>query len=392
MSDISEDEAEPGILITAKDASLKPFYTAISKPALRAYLSTILVFLTGAALLGIAVTAYLLFYYSYIPTRGFSRPIYLQFDSGHHPHAIASLPRELVSNQHYDVKVILHMPRTSSNTGAGNLMLDLQLLAPTAPGVMGEPSIKAEVLAHETRPAILTYHSQTMEHIHRAAALPLYVVGLRHESEVLNVMMMEGIQFEKGWRNVPASARLELRSAKALQVYEAQVVFTARLHGLRYVMFNYRTISFLVLTSIFWTVEMTFAGFIWLALTIFVFPDSSATTAKKEETTPIKKEQRGDHFDEMSDTPHTFPTLSGQPPLRYSSPRIKKEEEQQDPPQAETQLATGEADDEDDDFILDEGGPLGRAVSDSGLGTSMESSSGRPDSMRRRSRMSSGGQ
>ena len=138
-------------------------------------------------------------------------------------------------------------------------------------------------------------------------------------------------------------------------------------------------------------VEMTFAGIVWLVLSIFVFPDkSSLTTVRKEEeeSTPIKKEQRDEHSD-MSDTPHTFPTLSGQPPLRYSSPHVKEEET---PAPPDNEVAVGEADDEEDDFILDETGAIGRAVSDSGIGTSMESSSGRPESIRRRSRLSSGAQ
>jgi seipin len=156
-------------------------------------------------------------------------------------------------------------------------------------------------------------------------------------------------------------------------------------------MYNYRIISFVVLTSIFWTVEMTFAGIIWLVLTIFVFPDSSPSTEVKkeaaEDSVHIKREQ--DEHSDMSDTPHTFPTLSGQPPLRYSSPHVKEEETPLPP---DNEVAVGEADDEEDDFILDEAGPIGRGVSDSGIGTSMESSSGRPDSIRRRSRLSSGGQ
>jgi seipin len=153
-------------------------------------------------------------------------------------------------------------------------------------------------------------------------------------------------------------------------------------------MYNYRISSFVVLTSIFWMVEMTVAGIFWLVLAIFVFPDSSPSTdVKKEESVPIKQEH--DEHSDMSDTPHTFPTLSGQPPLRYLSPYVKDEDT---PAPPDNEIAVGEADDEDDDFILDETGPIGRAVSDSGIGTSMESSSGRPESVRRRSRQSSGGQ
>jgi seipin len=230
-------------LTAIQDAALRPFYIATSKPAQRAYLSTILFFLTSLFLLGTAITAYVLFYYAYIPARGFSRPIYLQFGPGHHPYGLAALPKELISNQPYDVKVALSMPRTPSNTAAGNFMLDLQLLAPGAPGSAWS-SANGEVLAHETRPAILTYHSTVMEHVHKAAALPLYVLGLREESESLDVRLMDGVNFARGWRNIPATARLELQSENNLQVYSAKVVFSAKLQGLRYVYFSNWMIKF----------------------------------------------------------------------------------------------------------------------------------------------------
>lgn len=152
-------------------------------------------------------------------------------------------------------------------------------------------------------------------------------------------------------------------------------------------MYNYRILSFIALTSLFWAVEMTFAGIFWLILSIFAFSDSSppAEVKEEEQTARIKKEE-DDHSD-MSDTPHTFPTLSGQPPLRYSSPHVKEEDT---PAPPDNEVAVGEADDEDDDFVLDAAGPMSRQFSDSGIGTSMESSSGRPENMRRRSRQSGG--
>jgi seipin len=128
------------------------------------------------------------------------------------------------------------MPRTPTNTGAGNFMLDLKLLGPVET-VAGVLPVQPEVLVHKRRPTILTYHSQTMELVSKAAVLPLYVAGLRQESEALNVNMMEGVEFERGWRHIPTTARLELQSEEKLQVYDVQVVFTAQLHGLRYVQF-----------------------------------------------------------------------------------------------------------------------------------------------------------
>ncbi|KAE9962050.1 hypothetical protein BLS_000901 [Venturia inaequalis] len=387
----SDDELEvaPGVLIQAKacDIALKPFYLAISKPALRAYLNTILITLAGLALLGIAIVAYVFFYYSYVPTRGFTRPIYLEFGPAHHPYGTTSLSQELVSNQNYDVKVILHMPRTPTNTGAGNFMVDLKLLAPVET-VAGVPR-KPELLRHERRPAILTYHSRELELVTKAAALPLYVAGLRQESEELNVKIMEGVEFKRGWRHIPTSVTLELQSEEKLQIYDARIVFTAQLRGLRYLMYNYRIFSFIVFTGIFWAVEMAFATIFWLILSISVFPDSSLLTDVKKEEDPVRIKKEEDERSDMSDTPHTFPTLSGQPPLRYSSPNVKEEDT---PAPPDNEVAVGEADDEDDDFVLDDAGPMRTQVSDSGIGTSMESSSGRPENMRRRSRRSGGGQ
>ena len=58
---------------------LKPFYLLISPAFLRTYLRTILVLLTSAILFGTAIVAYTTFYYTYIPIRGISVLVYLQF-------------------------------------------------------------------------------------------------------------------------------------------------------------------------------------------------------------------------------------------------------------------------------------------------------------------------
>jgi hypothetical protein len=217
--------------LNVKDAALTPFRFAVSKPAQRAYISTFLIGLTSITLLGTAVTAYVLFYYTYVPVRGFSRPIHLQFESEQQPYGAVSFGSGLlVSGQPYDVQVSIHMPRTAANRAAGNFMLDLRLFAPDATGSDGG----VDVLVQQRRPAILTYYSSTMEHVHRAAALPWYILGFRQESEVLHVSLMEGIEFSRGWRNVPTSARLELQSETTLQVYSTELVFKARLKGLRY--------------------------------------------------------------------------------------------------------------------------------------------------------------
>jgi seipin len=150
-------------------------------------------------------------------------------------------------------------------------------------------------------------------------------------------------------------------------------------------MYKYRIISFITLTGAFWTVEMIFAALVWFALSVFIFPQQLSPI--KTEESPKVKQERAEDEDEhvLSDTPRTFPTLSGQPPLRYSSPRVKTEEEEESS-LLETHPVTAEADDEDEDadFLLEESPAINRGVSDSGIGTSMDSSAGRHDTVRRR--------
>jgi hypothetical protein len=67
--------------------------------------------------------------------------------------------------------------------------------------------------------------------------LPFYIVGWKREAEVLEIEMMDDLEFAKGAQNLPQSLRLEIQSDLKMQVYGAKVEFRARLTGLRYVSF-----------------------------------------------------------------------------------------------------------------------------------------------------------
>jgi seipin len=205
------------------------------KTAGRAVLGSVFVLATATLLWSIAVGAYIIFYLSYIPVRGFTLPLYFQFEQGHNLYTSVRLPNgRLVSGQPYDVKVHLHLPRTPANTAAGNFMLDLQLLAPPS-SIMTKAAALPNVVASARRPAILTYYSSGIENVHNFISLPMYVLGWRKESERLQVPLIEGIEFSRGWLNLPTDARLEIVSPHHLQVYNAQISFKTRLKGLRYV-------------------------------------------------------------------------------------------------------------------------------------------------------------
>jgi len=380
---------------------LKPFRIVLSKPALRAYLTTALIFITSLFLLAAASTAYTLFYWSYVPRIGFSRDIHLQWDDvypigqehgldrayNHFPHGTVSLEGDLASAQAYDVKLEIELPRTRKNREVGNFMLDVSLLGAT--GILdtlkdglttSQSSESAPVLARSRRPASLQYRSLPVEIMHRVTQLPWYFLGVRDESETLTINVFERTSFARGSTSVPTALKLEVQSSKRMQIYSAKAIFHARFRGLRWLMYNHRVISAVVFVGVFWGVEMVFAGIAWAVLIAHLGP-----AFKTEEQRPVRIKDEATSEDEergfLSDTERTFPTTSSQQPLRFRSPEIKEERKEEDagdgvrlqdvPP-----LTNLEADDEDED---------GDYFLDSGIGTSMESGNGsRPGSMRKR--------
>lgn len=168
---------------------------------------------------------------------------------GPHPYGIASLDSSLVSQQAYDISLTLHVPRSPTNLHTGNFMLSLTLLSPTYNPLLPAnlpplqqkltpPIQEQDVLFTSRRPALLTYTSRLISLSSRLAALPLYILGLRKEAEILHVQMAELASFPKGWKNIPGFVHLEIQAGQELQVYDVGVRFVARFGGLRWLMYN----------------------------------------------------------------------------------------------------------------------------------------------------------
>ncbi len=158
-----------------------------------------------------------------------------------HPHGTASLSSALAAFQPYDVTIHLHLPRTPTNKAAGNFMLDLSLVsAETATSTAEKPTSSAlrndghgMVIARSRRPAILTYASAILETANTLSGLLWVLIGWRKEGESLEVKMFEGVEFGKGLKNVPQSARVVIEAAEKMQFYELRIKFIAKIGGLR---------------------------------------------------------------------------------------------------------------------------------------------------------------
>lgn len=329
------------------------------------------------------------------------------------PYGLANIPG-LVDRQKYDVVVELDLPRSETNLRAGNWMIGLEFRGPTtlgqgvkhmlgwdeewnvedhsqggAPGNTAEKVVTDDttpqtptVLARSKRPAILTYRSRILEMIYRLMRLPLYLLGWHKESEHVTIKMMESVMFEPGYRNVPSSLRLELRSKLPLEVYRASVHITARLEGIRWLMYRYRILSAILGILSFWGMEMCVLVITWGTFTLLASSFSSVPGDDEEERKEEKKIKaeagETDPGTPFSETSRTFPTLPSQYPLSYSSSGggVKQEESEsalKDIPVKEE----AEADDEDEDFLLKVPLPVGvereGVFTDSGLGTGLES-------------------
>jgi seipin len=433
-----------------KDSAVAPFKFLVSPTAIKAYLSTVLFLLVSSALLTVSTTAYLFFYYKYIPPINFEKNIYLQYGHGGCPFAVTALDHSvLIPQQAYDVEIKLEMPRTPNNLAAGNFMIDLQLLGPYSPLVQPPESLSAllgnislpktsglSILHHSRRPAMLQYNSPIPFLAQNLLYLPLHLLNLRDlDTACLRIPMFELLAFSRGSANVPTHARLEVKSdssittgsglptfnipfigsasaptvgdlkPRSLQTYTAKISFCARFQGLRYVIYNYRIISFLLFTTLFYISSVVSMALAWAGLTAFFGnqdpfdmiikrePANGDVKGKKTDDGPakIKLEEEestsgGLSESHLSDTPATFPSGSRQPPLQYAGRPIATSAEASQQP-----LRPGEvADDEDDEgghAAMEQVWARGRE-GDSGIGTSLESEG--PGLVRRRSGRASG--
>ena len=267
-------------------------------------------------------------------------------------------------------------------------MLDLSLLAPddtpsesVASKLYGNTS--ASVLARSRRPAILTYASPIVDTANTLYGLPWHVLGWKQESEKLQVSMFEGVEFAKGWANVPQSVKVVVESDEKMQFYEVGIAIVARFGGLRWILYHHRIISFICFTTAFWSSAM-----LSMLLAYFVLSSNISTpqhTTKMDSETngsAIKQEPKDSEtfdptsFDDISDTPRSFPTLGRQMPLQFigrSGSAKKEEDEQVKREEDEVVRSTGiqplvtEADDEDD-----EAAEATSSWRDSGLGTGID--------------------
>ncbi|MCJ1389146.1 hypothetical protein MMC18_002000 [Xylographa bjoerkii] len=216
--------------------------------------------------------------------------------------------------------------------------------------------------------------------------------------------MFEGVEFSKGWRNVPDKVQVIVEADEKMQFYDVAVKIVARFGGLRWILYNHRILSYLFFTTTFFTVSLTSTFLAYLLLSSYLSRPSSSVS-KTDPGAHIKSDPSAsdsEHFNplstsDLSDTSRTFPTLGRQMPLHFSSrteamqmeeedPRVKKEEVDEIERTTEIQPLVAEADDEDEEDDAE-----AFSFRDSGIGTSLEEGDRRGVQRRRKGLFGGGG-
>jgi len=227
----------------------------------------------------------------------------------------------LMQLQHYDVSVALTLPRSPVNRDRGNFMIELYLMGaggvshpapePVPPSAFKE---SRDMIFSSFRPVLLPYTDPLVSLASRLLFIVYHIFRPFSEKTTLRIPMAETLSFPRG-ASLPSALFLEIQSGQALQTYACEVVFVARLYGLRWFMYNFRIASFIIFSTLFWLFEVVFMLLSFLVVTIVMDGPANNQPAggkgvKKEkgeeevhpETKAIKKEP-----EETSKIPEALP-------------------------------------------------------------------------------------
>ncbi|KAL2888151.1 tubulin-tyrosine ligase [Ceratocystis lukuohia] len=124
------------------------------------------------------------------------------------------------------------------------------------------------LLLKSRRPALIPHQDPLVAMFKRILSLPWYAMSNSRSRIIIETTLVERVQFPSR-AQLPKAMFVDIQAGQSIQTYSASIKFVARMHGLRYLMYHYRALCYVVLTSLFWASSMGFmtvTWFVWVTL------------------------------------------------------------------------------------------------------------------------------
>ncbi|XP_029048296.1 seipin [Osmia bicornis bicornis] len=201
-----------------------------------------IIIISGVLIVWLSVFLYTAFYYAYMPSMTYIRPVHLQFKSCDEQKGICSFPSAhvqltnkqqlLMVGQPYKVNLHLEMPESPANKELGMFMVCAQLRS--RDGVLVE---------HSCRSAMLHYRSTLLHALTTLTFSPMMIFGTTEEKQ--NVILELFGNFEEDQSHPVTIIYIEIQS-RHIEFYSATIMINAHLSGLRYLMYHWPILSAVV--------------------------------------------------------------------------------------------------------------------------------------------------
>ncbi|XP_012232082.1 seipin [Linepithema humile] len=190
----------------------------------------------------LSIFLYTAFYYAYMPSMSYVRPVHLQFKSCDKQKGICSFPyahvqltkkqQLLMVGQPYKVNLHLEMPESPANKELGMFMVCAQMR-----------SRDGYLVDHTCRSTMLHYRSTLLHMLTTLTFSPMMIFGSVEEKQ--DVVLELFNNFEEDQSHPVTHFFLEIQS-RHIEFYSATLMINAHLSGLRYIMFNWPILSTIV--------------------------------------------------------------------------------------------------------------------------------------------------
>ncbi|EGI57185.1 PREDICTED: seipin [Acromyrmex echinatior] len=187
----------------------------------------------------LSIFLYTVFYYSYMPSMSYVRPVHLQFKSCDEKKGICSFPQAhvqltkrqqlLMIGQPYKMNLHLEMPESTANKELGMFMVCAQLR-----------SRDGHLVDHICKSAMLHYRSTLLHTLTTLLFSPMMIFGNAEEKQDIVLELFNN--FEEDQNHPVTIIFIEIQS-RHIEFYSANLIINAHLSGLRYWMFYWPILS-----------------------------------------------------------------------------------------------------------------------------------------------------